>query len=98
MLFLFCKKVFKTGNERGQRLTKKLKTHMLKLALIPKLEKKLRLLQYRNRNKELKSAKWKEAQVKIARLHKRIVNICYDYVHKMTTYLAKNHSNIVIPP
>ena len=61
-----------------------------------KLEKKLRLLQYRNRNKELKSANWKKAQVKLARLHKRIANIRSDYVHKMTTYLAKNHSNIVI--
>ena len=60
------------------------------------LEKKLAKLQYRNRNKQIKSANWCKTQVKIARFHQKIANIRKDYVHKMTTYLAKNHSKIVI--
>lgn len=60
------------------------------------LEKKLAKLQYHNRNKQYLSAKARSAQVKIARLHQRIANMRSDYIHKMTTYLAKNHSQIVI--
>jgi putative transposase len=60
------------------------------------LEKKLAKLQYRNRHKVIHSSNWRKAQVKIARLHQRIANIRKDYVHKMTTYLAKNHGKIVI--
>ena len=60
------------------------------------LEKKLRSLQYRSRHKVLHSSSWRKAQIKIASLHQRIANIRRDYVHKMTTYLAKNHSKIVI--
>ena len=63
---------------------------------LKKLEKKLAKLQYRNRHKLFKSSNGLQAQVKIARLHQRIANIRKDYVHKMTTYLAKNHSKIVI--
>ena len=34
--------------------------------------------------------------MKIARLHRRIANLRKDALHKLTTYLAKNHSPIVI--
>ncbi|MGK7952773.1 MAG: RNA-guided endonuclease InsQ/TnpB family protein [Xenococcaceae cyanobacterium] len=61
-----------------------------------KYEKKLAKLQWRNRNKVIGSANWKKAQIKIARLHQRIANIRKDTLHKLTTYLAKNHSQIVI--
>ena len=61
-----------------------------------KYEKKLAKLQWRNRNKVIGSANWKKAQIKIARLHRRIANIRKDTLHKLTTYLAKNHSEIVI--
>ncbi|PSF35824.1 transposase [Aphanothece hegewaldii CCALA 016] len=60
------------------------------------LEQKLALLQWRNRNKEKGSNNWKKAQVKIARLHLKIANIRKDFLHKLTTQLAKNHSEIVI--
>jgi len=53
-------------------------------------------LQWRNRNKELYSNNWKKAQVKIARLHAQIANIRNDFIHKLTTRLAKNHGEIVI--
>lgn len=61
-----------------------------------RLEAKLRRLQWLNRNKQKGSANWKKAQVKIARLHRHIANIRKDTLHKLTTYLAKNHSRIVI--
>jgi putative transposase len=59
-------------------------------------EKKLARLQYLNRHKVRGSSNWKKAQKKIARLHLRIANIRKDTLHKLTTYLAKNHSRIVI--
>ncbi|NET27522.1 transposase [Okeania sp. SIO1I7] len=61
-----------------------------------KLEAKLSRLQYLNRHKVKFSNNWKKAQLKIARLHNRIANIRKDTLHKLTTYLAKNHSQIVI--
>jgi putative transposase len=38
----------------------------------------------------------KKTKAKIARLHARIANIRKDSLHKITSYLAKNHSQIVI--
>ena len=61
-----------------------------------KFEEKLSRLQYLNRHKEIGSKNWKKAQIKIARLHRKIANIRKDVLHKLTTYLAKNHSKIVI--
>ncbi len=39
---------------------------------------------------------WKKTQLKIAQLHNKIANIRKDTLHKLTTYLALNHSQIVI--
>ncbi|WP_413167216.1 RNA-guided endonuclease InsQ/TnpB family protein [Capilliphycus salinus ALCB114379] len=61
-----------------------------------KLESKLSRLQWLNRRKLMGSANWKKAQLKIAKLHQKIANIRKDTLHKLTTYLAKNHSRIVI--
>ncbi|WP_013325795.1 RNA-guided endonuclease InsQ/TnpB family protein [Gloeothece verrucosa] len=61
-----------------------------------KLEKKLTKLQYHNRNKTLLSANWYKSQNRIALLHLRIANTRKDYIHKMTTSIAKNHSKVVI--
>ena len=61
-----------------------------------KLEKKLGLLQWRNRHKVIGSSNWKKVQQKIALLHYRISCIRSDFIHKLTTNLAKNHSKIVI--
>lgn len=60
------------------------------------LEAKLSRLQWLNRHKQIGSANWKKSQVKIQRLHQHIANIRRDTLHKLTTYLAKNHSTIVI--
>jgi putative transposase len=61
-----------------------------------KLEKKLAKLQRIVSRRELKSNNWHKAQLKVARLHKRIADIRKDTLHKLTTYLTKNHGQIVI--
>jgi len=61
-----------------------------------KYYKKLSMLQWLNRNKAQGSNNWKKAQIKIARLHRKIANMRKDTLHKLTTYLAKNHSKIGI--
>ncbi|NER08159.1 MAG: IS200/IS605 family element transposase accessory protein TnpB [Okeania sp. SIO3C4] len=61
-----------------------------------KLEAKLSREQYLNRHKTKFSNNWKRASLKIAQLHSQIANMRKDTLHKLTTYLAKNHSQIVI--
>ncbi len=61
-----------------------------------RFEAKLSRLQYLHRHKSVGSANWKKAQLKIAALHERVANIRKDVLHKLTTYLAKNHGTIVI--
>jgi len=57
---------------------------------------KLSRMQWLNRHKVIGSANWKKAQIKIARLHRKIANIRKDTLHKLTTLLAKNHGVVVI--
>ena len=61
-----------------------------------KYEQKLKKLQRLNRRKQKGSRSWKKATIQIARLHRKIANIRKDTLHKLTTYLAKNHSEIVV--
>ncbi|WYM00026.1 MAG: RNA-guided endonuclease InsQ/TnpB family protein [Gloeotrichia echinulata DVL01] len=61
-----------------------------------KYEAKLSRMQWLNRHKVIGSANWKKAQIKIARLHRKIANIRKDTLHKLTTLLAKNHGTVVI--
>jgi len=61
-----------------------------------KYERKLSRMQWLNRHKVKGSNNFKKAQIKIARLHRKIANIRSDTLHKLTTYLAKNHSRIGI--
>ncbi|GGA32175.1 transposase [Okeania sp. KiyG1] len=63
-----------------------------------KFEAKLSRLQYLNRHKQVGSANWRKAQLKIARLHRKVANIRQDALHKLTTYLAKNHNPPPSPP
>jgi putative transposase len=60
------------------------------------LEHKLARLQRIVSRKELKSNNWYKAQLKVALLHKRIADTRKDTLHKLTTYLTKNHGQIVI--
>lgn len=59
-----------------------------------KYEKKLARLQYLMRHKEIRSSNYTKAQIKIAHLHRRIANIRLDTLHKLTTYISKNHAVI----
>ncbi|MGH8002667.1 MAG: RNA-guided endonuclease InsQ/TnpB family protein [Brasilonema sp.] len=61
-----------------------------------KYEAKLSRMQWLNRHKITLGANWKKAQMQIARLHRKIANIRKDTLHKLTTFLAKNHGGIVI--
>lgn len=61
-----------------------------------KAEHKLSLLQYYSRNQVKGSNNWKKAQIKIARIHRIVANIRKDTLHKLTSYLAKNHSLVAI--
>ena len=60
------------------------------------LLKKLAHLQWSHRQKQPLSQNWRSSRIKIARLHHKIANIRCDYLHKLTTYLAKNHGLVVI--
>lgn len=57
-----------------------------------KYEKKLARLQYLLRRKVIGSSHYKKARGKIAQLHRKIANIRKDTLHKLTTYISKNHA------
>jgi putative transposase len=64
-------------------------------------KRKLRLAQRQMSKKFVKGAKkqsnnYKKAAKKVAKIHQKVANIRKDSIHKLTTYLAKNHSEIVI--
>lgn len=64
-------------------------------ALQRKLQK-LRRLSRQVSRKQKESRNRQKAILKLARIHWRISNIRKDSLHKLTTFLAKNHSQIVI--
>ena len=61
-----------------------------------KNKRKLKILQRKLSKKQKGSQNRKKACVKIAKLHYRIANIRKDALHKLTTYLSKNHTEICI--
>lgn len=66
-----------------------------------KYKRKLKILQRRVSKKYVKGQKvqsnnYKKACLKVSKLHLKISNIRQDYTHKITSYLTKNHSEIVI--
>jgi putative transposase len=61
-----------------------------------KNKRKLKLLQRKLSKKAKGSNNSKKAAKKVARLHYKISCIRKDTIHKLTTYLAKNHSEVVI--
>ncbi len=58
--------------------------------------RKLRQLSKSLSRKKKGSKNREKAKLRLARLHLRIFNIRQDTLHKVTTYLAKSHSKIVI--
>ncbi len=61
-----------------------------------KATKKLARLQRLQIRKISGSSNYKKARLKVAKLHRKVADIRNDYLHKLTTYLAKNHSQVVI--
>ena len=65
-----------------------------------RLKSRLKRLQRKVSKKFVKgkvqSSNYRKASVNVARLYQKIANQRKDYTHKLTTYLAKNHSEIVI--
>ncbi len=69
--------------------------------LTKKLKRKLRIAQRKVSKKFVKGAKkqsnnYQKQKRKVANIHYKIACIRKDATHKLTTYLAKNHSEIVI--
>lgn len=60
------------------------------------IKAKIAKLQYLNRNKQRGSSNWRKAMNRIAQLHYRLTCIRKDFLHKLTTYLAKNYQVICI--
>ena len=58
--------------------------------------KRLKRLSKQHSRKEAKSKNRKKSALKLARHHRRTRNIRKDYLHKLSTYLAKTKSAIVI--
>lgn len=58
--------------------------------------KKLARLQRHLSRKTKGSKNWYKCLLKVQRLHQRVANIRRDTIHKITTFLAKNHSQVVI--
>jgi len=61
-----------------------------------KAKKRLARLQRRVSRKQKTSNNRKKAVRQLAKLHKRISDIRKDNIHKITTYLAKNHGEVII--
>lgn len=64
-------------------------------------KRKLKLAQRQMSKKFVKGAKqqsnnYKKAAMKVAKIHQRVANVRKDSIHKLTTYLSKNHAEICI--
>ncbi|MFX0206118.1 MAG: RNA-guided endonuclease InsQ/TnpB family protein [Candidatus Hodarchaeota archaeon] len=58
--------------------------------------RKLRRLSRSHSRKKIGSKNRKKAAEKLARFHRKVKNTRHDFLHKLSTYLAKNHSIIII--
>ena len=58
------------------------------------IRERIKVLQRRLRLKKKFSQKWKQIQKKIRKLHSKITHLRYDFLHKASTYIAKNHGYV----
>lgn len=58
------------------------------------LEKKLAKAQRILSRRKKGSSNWNKQRIKVARIHEKIVNARNDYLHKISTYIVKNHDII----
>ena len=59
-----------------------------------KLEKKLIREQRKLSKRKIGGSNWNKQRIKVARIHEKIVNARKDYLHKLSTYIVKNHDII----
>lgn len=57
-------------------------------------ERKLKIAQRRLARKTKGSKRWHHARIKVARIHEKIANSRADFIHKVSTYIVKNHDAI----
>ena len=63
---------------------------------IKEIEGRISALQKRLRLKKKFSENWKKLKKQITKLHQKIARIRHDWLHKISTHIAKNHSYVVI--
>ena len=59
-----------------------------------KLEKKLIREQRKLSKRKIGGSNWNKQRIKVARIHEKVVNARKDYLHKLSTYIVKNHDII----
>ena len=60
------------------------------------LRERIKVLQKRLRTKKKFSQNWKRLQQRIRKLHSKITRIRHDFLHKASSYLAKNHGHVTL--
>ncbi len=70
--------------------------HALPAKQLKKLEDRIKFLQRLLAKKVKRSNNYKKLRAKIAKKHKKLINLRHDWHHKMTTKIAKNHSYIFL--
>lgn len=59
-----------------------------------KLERKLIREQRKLSRRKIGGSNWNKQRIKVARIHEKIVKARKDYLHKLSTYIVKNHDII----
>ena len=72
---------------------KHLKSNLRKLRV---LERTVSRRYQRNKKKEEQSNNWKKAVKQVAKMHERIAFQRYDYLHKVSTWIAQNYSTVCV--
>lgn len=69
---------------------------LLPLNSFKKIAKRLAKAQQILAKKKKFSANWKKQKAKITKLHLRIANLRYDYLHKISTAISKSHAVVIL--
>lgn len=66
------------------------------ISAFKKWEKRLAKCQRKLSKKQKYSANWKHQKKQVQKIHRKIVNVRHDFLHKISTQLCKNHAMIVV--
>jgi putative transposase len=70
-------------------------TSVSPLSSFRKYEKKLKVSGRRLSRKKRLSNNWRKEKHRLSRIHRKIRNCRYDFLHKLTTAISKNHATVV---